>query len=203
MFRTANAFTYLTLSFCFVLIASTAPEIVEILFGKEWLGAAPYVTILAMIGLIQGSRLLLSPVLTALGRPRDVLVAQVAELILVLGALLLLGAPSIGWALAIWAARECLGGVILATLLRRATGVDLRAHLATGVVPLACAAVMFGVLWECRSLLPVTWGLASRLAVLAPLGLGVYVACAFVLNRRLVVELLEFGHTAIRRPTRP
>ena len=79
----------------------------------------------------------------------------------------------------------------------------MRAHLATGVVPLACAAVMFGVLWECRSLLPVTWGLASRLAVLAPLGLGVYVACAFVLNRRLVVELLEFGHTAIRRPTRP
>jgi O-antigen/teichoic acid export membrane protein len=202
VFQIAGAFTNLALFCCFVAIASITTEIVEMLFGKQWLGAVPFMTALALLGVVQASRLLLPPVLTALGRPGDVLVAQGAELTFVVVAILLSGVPSIGWAIAIWIAREWLGGAMLAALLRRASGLGVRDQFASALLPLACAAVMFGVVWVCRPLLPPTWGPAARIGMLAPLGLCAYAACAFALNRRLLAELIDFARSAIRRPLR-
>jgi O-antigen/teichoic acid export membrane protein len=197
VFRSASAFTCLTLFFCFVLIASTAAEIVEILFGKQWLGAVPFVTMLALLGLVQASRLLAPPVLTAFGRPRDLLIAQGAELAFIFGAILIFGVPSVGWAIALWVARECLGGSILVPLLRRAAGLGLRAQFSSCVVPLACAIATFGVVWMTRSALPSGWGAVLRLAVLGPVGAGVYLGSALALNRRLLLDLTRFGRSAV------
>lgn len=198
-YQKACAFTCLYLFLCFVLIASTAAEIVEMLFGTQWLDAVPFVTILALKGLLQASLLLGPPVLTALGRPRDLLIPQVAELAFIIGAILIFGVPSVAWAIALWVARECLGGSILVVLLRRAAGIGLRAQFSSCVVPFACATAVFGVVWMTRSALPPVWGPALRLAVLAPIGAGVYLGCALALNRRLVLELIRFGRSALSR----
>ena len=199
VFQSACAFTCLTLFFCFTLIASTATEIVQMFFGTPWLGAVPFVTVFALQGIIQASRLQVPPVLTALGRPRDLLIAQGAELAFILGAILIFGVPSVEWAVGLWVTRECLGGSILAALLRRAAGLGLRAQFSSCAVPLACAIAAFGVVWITRSALPPAWGPAARLAVLAPLGAGVYLGCAMALNRRLLLDLIRFGHSALTR----
>lgn len=195
--QSACAFSCLTVFLCFVLIAAMATEIVELLFGAQWLGAAPFVTVLALQGLIQTFRLLGAPVLTALGRLRDLVVAPAAELTLVLVGILVFGVPSVAWAIALWFARECLGAAIVVALLRRAAGLGLRAQFSTCAVPLACAVATFGVVWMTRSALPAGWGPALRLAVLGPLGAGVYLGCVAALDRRLLLDLTHFGRSAV------
>lgn len=198
-FQNACAFTCLTLFFGFVLIASTATEIVEMLFGTQWLGAVPFVTILALQGLAQAALLLVPPVLTALGRPRDLLSARAAELAFILGVILIFGVPSVAWAIAIWVARECVGGSISVALLRRAAGLGLRAQFSSCVVPLACAVATFGIVWMTRSTLPAGWGPVLRLAVLGPVGAVVYLGCTLALNRGLLLDLMRFGHSAVSK----
>lgn len=198
-FQTASGFACLVLYFGFILIGATSREIVDLLFGAQWNAIAPYVTILALQVFVQARRLLFTPVLTALGRPRDLLACQVAELVFVLLAIALTGVPSVPWAIGIWVAREAVGGTIQALLFRRASGLGWRAQFSGALVPLVCAVVMFAAVWAGREQLPPDWGPAARLAALAPLGACVYGACAFVLDRRRFVDLFGFIRSALQR----
>ena len=198
-FEAASAFACVALYLCFVMIGAVSPELVELLFGRQWLAIAPYVTILSLQVIIQARRLLLTPVMTALGRPRDLLVCQVAELVFILGAVLWSGVPSLGWAVGIWVLRECLGGSILVWLFRRETGLGLGALLSGSVVPLVSAAAMFAAVWFCRAELLGGWVPLARAAVLLPLGLLVYAVCVFLLDRRLLIDFLGFVRSAVQR----
>ena len=198
-FRAATAFNCLTLYFLFVMLSAVSLELVELLFGAQWLAIRPYVTVLALLGMVQASRMLASPLLTAVGRPRDLLLSQGIELAMVLAAIFITGVPTVGTAIAIWMAREVIGGVFLAWLLRRATGLGLREHLISAWMPMLCGAAMWAAIWALRPLLPADWIAAARLAVLAPAGALVYLTCAFVLNRALVMELLHFARSALHR----
>ena len=56
-------------------IGRVAPDIVEVLFGHRWHASSPYVTVLGFLVLLQVPRLLVTPVLTALGSPETLLSA--------------------------------------------------------------------------------------------------------------------------------
>jgi O-antigen/teichoic acid export membrane protein len=86
-YRSATEFTCLSLYPCFVGIAVVAPEVVALLFGRQWLASSPYVTTLALLMLVQAPRLLIAPMLTAIGRPQDSMVGVAVELIVMLGLL--------------------------------------------------------------------------------------------------------------------
>ncbi|MEP6876614.1 MAG: oligosaccharide flippase family protein [Burkholderiales bacterium] len=197
-FESASALACMLLYFCFVLIGSTSVELVEVLFGRQWLSIAPFVTILSMQVIIQARRLLMTPAMTAIGRPRDLLLCQLSELIFILGAVALTGVPSLPWAIGIWVLRECLGGSVLLWLFRRATGLGLRAVLGSSVVPLIGAIAMYAVVWLARAHLVEGWGPLTRAGVLAPLGAATYFISVFVLDRRLLAELFGFVRSAAR-----
>jgi len=198
-FRSASAFACALLYFGFLLIGAASPEIVELLFGKQWMSITPYVTILSMLVVIQARRLLMAPMMTALGRPRDLLACQVVELAFILGAVLLSGVPSLDWAIAIWVVRECIGGTVLLGLFRRATGFGPRLLFAGSGIPLIAAAAMFATVWAMRSTPLAHWVPIARLAVLAPLGALVYFGCVALLDRGLIVDLVSFARAAVQR----
>jgi O-antigen/teichoic acid export membrane protein len=198
-FQSASAFACVVLYFAFLLIGATSAEVVELLFGRQWMSIAPYVTVLAMLVVIQARRLLMAPMMTALGRPRDLLVVQVIELVFVLGAVLLSGVPSLDWAIAIWVVRECVGAAALLVLFRRATGFGLRVLFGSAVIPLVAAVAMFAAVWACRATPLASWIPLARLAVLAPLGAVAYFGCVALLDRRLIVDLIGFARAAVQR----
>ncbi len=202
-YRSASSFACVTLYFGFFLIGALSPELVELLFGPAWLAVAPYVTVLSLQVLVQARRLLLSPVLTALGRPRDLLASQAGELVFVLAAIALSGVPSLAWAVGIWVVREVLGGSIQGLMFRRATGIGFTEQARASLVPLLCALAMAGAVMACRSLLPDTplAGLppAARLGALGVIGSVVFAGFAMLLQRKLVFDLVDFGRAALRR----
>lgn len=198
-FEKASAFTCVIMYFGFVLIAATSPELVRLLFGPQWDAVAPYVSLLALQVLVQARRLLFQPTLTALGRPRELLVSPTAEFVFLAAFIALWGVPSVGWAIGLWLARDVVGGGLEAWLVARATGVRVRELLGTAIVPLVAALAMFSILWAAREmLLPETLGPAMRLFVLACMGGVVYFAGIALLDRRLLVDLGEFLRSAFR-----
>jgi len=69
--------------------------------------------------------LLITPVLTALGRPRDPLVGLATELAFMLGLTAALGMRSLTAAIGVWVASECVLALVFTGTLRRATGYGL------------------------------------------------------------------------------
>ena len=178
-YRSAVELTCFVLFPCFWGIALCAPEVVALLFGARWLTSSPTVVVLALLTTVQAPRLLITPTLTAIGRPRDPLIGLSIELVVVVGPLLALGRPalSLSAAVAIWVARELAAAPVMAWVLARATGIGIRDQLARASAPLLAAGAMaLAVLGLRRVLLPLEWGVAARLALLAPFGAAVYLA---------------------------
>jgi len=177
----------------------TAPEVVSVLFGSKWLPSAPYVTALALSVLVQAPRLLVGPMLTALGRPRDLLLEKAAELIFIVAAILLSRTPTLGWAVGIWIVRELLSLPITSWMLKRATGLGLLDQLRGVAVPLLASAVMAGVVLALRTRLPESFSATSRLGVMAVVGAVFFLITAYVLDRELIKQTLAFAQSALGR----
>ena len=198
-YRSAVEFTCLVLYPCFWGIALVAPEVVELLFGARWLAGSPYVTALALLTIVQAPRLLITPMLTAVGRPREPLVGLAIELAVTLGLLLTVGPRSLPWVVGIWILREVASVPVMVRLLRRATGIGVVEQLRGAVVPLLASAAMGLVLYLTRRLLPPGLGAASRMAILAPLGVVAFVVTAWSIDPRSMRRLASFLG-AVTRP---
>lgn len=183
----------------FVGIAVTAPEVVSVLFGAKWLPSAPYVSALALLVLIQAPRLLVTPMLTALGRPRDLLIERATELVFVVGAIFASRSPTLTWAVGIWMARELLSLPITSYMLSRATRLGPLEQLRGVTVPLAAAAVMAVTVLGLRSQLPGSLAPLARLLLLATTGGACFALTAFVFDRELVRTILRLAQAAIGR----
>jgi O-antigen/teichoic acid export membrane protein len=202
-FQFATSFVCAVLYACFIGIGVVAPEVVSVMFGDKWLPAAPYISVLSFLVLIQGPRVLVAPLLTALGRPRDLLLSKACELSFVVLALLITRVPSLAWAIGIWVTRELVALPITLRLLRRATGLSALAQLRGAGAPLAAASVMVAAVLLARYSLPSDLSALARLALLVPVGALAFVAVACVLDRELVKSVLAFARSAVGRSKRP
>jgi O-antigen/teichoic acid export membrane protein len=198
-FQLATSMVCVVLYACFIGLGLVAPEVVRLLFGEKWLPAAPYVTALAFLVLLQAPRVLVAPLLTALGRPRDLLLSKSAELVFVLLALGISRVPSLSWALGIWIAREVVSLPLTISLLRRATGFGAVEQFRGAFVPLCCAVIMGAVVWPLSAALPSDWSSWLRLLVLVPVGALAFVGSCRLLNREIVQSLTAIFTTALRR----
>ena len=198
-FQAALALVCLVSYFGFVLLGATAPEVVALLFGSQWVQISPYVTLLSLQVLTQAPRTAVIAAQKALGRPRDFLLCQAAELGVVVAAIALFGVPSVGWAIGIWLAREAVGSVMQWWMFRGATHMGIRHSLGGARVPLIAALAMFAAVSACRELLTQALGPLAALMVLVPVGAIVYLACVALLRPALLVELIRFAHFAFRR----
>ena len=195
-YQASTQFSCLALYPCFVGLGAVAPDVVEVLFGHRWQPSSPYVTVLGFLVLLQVPRLVFTPLLTALGRPRDPLVGLLAELLFMLGVSWTLGMPSLPWAIALWVASECVLVLVSSWVLRRATGYSVIEQFGGVLKPLLASLLMAAAVIETRLQLPAELGPVLRLAVLLPLGATVFALAIFILDRRLVKDFLEFARTA-------
>ena len=193
----AVAFACLLLYPCFAGIALTSPEIIATVFGPKWTPASGCVAALACLVLVQTPRLFVTPILTAIGRPRDPLVGVCTELVFVL-TLVTIGVPNLLWAAGIWIASECSQIPVSAWMLRRATAYGVLEQFAGTGVPLLATAIMAVALTGLRWLLPIDLPTASRLAALVMVGAMTYGAAVLALDRTLAARFFGFVHSGLR-----
>ena len=181
---------------CFVGIAVTSPELVSIVFGNHWAPVVPSVAALALLVLAQAPRLFTTPVLTAVGRPRDPLLGVAVELVFMLAMIGVFGLHSLLWATALWIACECMQIPVSTWMLRRATGFSLKDQFGGAVTPLLASMVLACSVLFVRRLLPPDLGVEPRLAALVLTGAPAYFAALILLDRRLVTTFLDFVRSA-------
>lgn len=191
-YRKSVEYACLLLYPCFAGIAVTAPEIVEIAFGRRWAPAVPTVAALACLVLLQAPRLFAVPTLTAVGRPRDSLVGVVAELGFMLAMVAAFGLPSLPWAVAVWLACECVQVPVSSWMLRRATGIRIADQFAGIRTPLLAALALALCVAAARAALPDGLGPLPRLVVLVAAGGAAYLAALCAADRALVATFLGF-----------
>jgi O-antigen/teichoic acid export membrane protein len=198
-YQASTQFSCLAMYPCFVGLGSVAPDIVELLFGHRWQPSSPYVAVLGFLVLLQAPRMAFTPMLTALGKPRDTLVGLVAELLFMLAAVWLSRVPSLPWAIGIWAASESVLFLVSGWVLRRATGYSMLEQFDGVLKPLLATLLMAVVVIETGSTLPGEFGPILRLAVLIPLGVATFAGAIYLLDRKLVKDFLQFVQIAFER----
>jgi len=195
-FQAATGFVCTALYALFVGIAVTSPEVVSVLFGTKWLPSAPYISALAMLVLLQAPRLMVTPMLTALGRPRDLLIGKAAELLFVVAAIFISRSPTLAWAIGIWIAREAISLPIMSKLMKNATTMGFIDQFRGVVVPAISSLVMAAGVLALRPHLPAGLVPVVRLAVLAVVGSVCFLGTAALLDRELVKTVLRFARAA-------
>lgn len=198
-YRSALELACLLLYPCFLGIAVVAPEVVELLFGRGWSNAVPYVSALAVLIVVLVPRVMATTLLNSVGRPRDAMVAVAFDLALMLTLMATLGGRGLAWAMGIWVARELAIAPVMSLVLRRSAGIAVREQLLGALVPLIAAVVMAAAVSLLRRALPPGLGALPRLSVLAPFGACVYVASAWVADRAVVARAFNFFAAALRR----
>lgn len=153
MFKQAQRFTATLLYFAFVLMAATSDRMVVLLFGAKWLPAAPYVALLCLTMLSQAPRMLTVPVLTAMGRPRDVLVGYSWGLVYMVLVLAVVPLKSGLTAMLIWAGTELVYAPVFAWLLWRRTGIGPLDQIRNISWALLAGVTSFGVTFEVNRLI--------------------------------------------------
>lgn len=192
VYKTALEFVCLVLYPAFVGLALTAPEVIDLVFGAQWLPSTPSVIALALLVLAQAPRLLSKPVLTAVGRPRDSLYGLVVELTVVIALLATLGAHSLPWAIGIWTVRELVAVPVMVGVVRRATGLTFTDQFRGALVPLLACAIMAGVVCVVRVSLPESVRALRMLIVLVAVGTLTFTGSAWLLDRRSAMRVIEF-----------
>jgi PST family polysaccharide transporter len=195
-YQASTQFSCLALYPCFVGLACVAPDVVEVLFGRRWLPSSPYVAVLGFLVLVQAPRLLVTPVLTAIGRPRDSLVGLIAELLFMLGVIWSLGMTSLSWAIVVWVASECVLAQVASWVLKRATGYTVFDQFRGVLKPFVASLVMAAAVIGTGLQLPTDFGPILRLTALLPLGAIVFAGTISFLDRRLVGDFMGFLRTA-------
>lgn len=192
-------FACLLLYPCFIGIAVTSAEIVEAVFGKSWAPTAPCISALACLVLLQTPRIFTTPVLTAVGRPRDALVGIGVELVFMLVVLATLGMPTLAWAVGIWVASECSQIPVSTWLLWRVTGYSIRDQLIAIRTPALAGAALALAIVAVRMVLPANLGVQLQLACFVMVGAIVYGASIILFDRRLVLSFVGFVRSGFGR----
>jgi PST family polysaccharide transporter len=201
-FQAAMSLVCLILYSSFLGIGVLAPELVQVMFGPKWLPSAPYVTALSCLVVVQAPRTLVTPLLTALGRPKDLLLGKVAELAFIAAAIAATRLPSLGWAVGIWIAREVVALPLNVWQLWRASRFSVAEQFRGALMPLVAALGMAGLVLTIKHTLPVGWGNVARLTILVPLGAGSFALIACLLGPTQVKSLVDFGLAAVGKSAR-
>ncbi|MDB5714326.1 MAG: hypothetical protein JWO15_1723 [Sphingomonadales bacterium] len=178
----------------FAGIALTAPFAMAVLFGNKWLAAAPIMTVLATAGVFVPSLGILTQMVTALGKSSLVLLFTLLQMGLSLAAIALIGTRDpVAIALCLCVPTPVIFFVTI-TALTRLTSFPLRRYLLGIGRPLACTAVMAGVVLAVPNLHA---GPFAQLVVLAIVGGVTYVGAALLIAREAVQEIIGLVRSMI------
>lgn len=137
----------------FMGVAALTPELIEVLFGKQWLPSAPVMQLLILIGPLQAILFYNSSVLTALGRPDLRLKIHLLNTLAnVIGFFI-----AVKWGIVAVAATYTIRGYLIApvsiTAINKLIGLDLRSYLSRYRGSVSATAAMVGAMLGTRFLL--------------------------------------------------
>lgn len=170
-------------------VAVTAPELVPVLLGPQWLPAVPLVQTMALAALAQTIVYRSEVVVNALGRPTMPLGYFSGVLVALILGMVLIQPHSPLAALWVWIGAMIGLSPLWIALVCRATGWSPVALLAPDARAVAAAAAMVGIVVLCDDLM--LGGLApfARFAAKVGIGFAAYALVTLILNRRALVEL--------------
>ena len=194
-----RAFHYIGLALAPVAagIAVLAPVLVPLLFGDEWRDAVPVVQLLAISAFVQGMLFTVGSALVAAGRPRAVIVAQLASAATVIPGLYIAAQFSIVAVATVHIVGAVVFGVVKLALASRALALDWR-ELVRAVVPtgLAVGGMVVGIhaIWT----LVDAWPEVVVAVVCVASGVVVYGAIVAVLLGGTVREIRQAAASVLR-----
>jgi O-antigen/teichoic acid export membrane protein len=177
----------------FTGLALTASEIVAVLLGPKWPGAAPILQILALVMPLRMVTTLLSPVLWGIAR------ADISATNMMLSAVVIFCACLIGsqWGPVGMAAAWLVAyPVVFIVVLHRSgqpVGLTVRDFWRAMRWPALASLVMAAAVGGTRWLLPISGGVVINLLILVPVGVLVYAGTLLALDRPSIRETLLLG----------
>lgn len=173
-------------------LAVTAAPLVETLFGAKWLGMAPYIQLLSLALIPMTVQILFAPVNNALGRPSRSMFAALGGAI-VFPLAFLIGAEwgliGMAWA---WLVAAPLLLFVTARLSAPLIGVslgDIARAMLPGLAPALTMAIGVGMV--AQFVLPPDLAAPIRLLLLVGLGVALYGALLWLLEREAISEMIR------------
>lgn len=195
--------TYITALFSvptFIGAAMLAPELIEAVFGAQWLTAAPVMRILAFIGILHSVSYFTGSAFYARGHADVVFGLNVLNGVTNVIAFWI----AVRWGIVAVAAVYVLRGYLVAPvrllLLRRHLGVDIRRYLSKLASPAAAAAVMAGAVAGLLALIAPGAGAWPRLAIGVPAGMLVYAGTLWTVDADGIRTVIRIARNAISDP---
>ncbi|UNU44149.1 lipopolysaccharide biosynthesis protein [Sphingopyxis sp. YF1] len=173
-------------------LAVTAAPMIETLFGAKWLGMAPYIQLIALALMLMTVQILFAPVANALGKPSIPMVASLGGAIIFPAAFLTgsqWGLIGMAWAWLVAAPLLLLLTARLAAPLIGVTLWDIARAMLPGLVPALLMAI--GVGFAATFLAGLGWSPPVRLILLVGLGVALYGALLWLLEREAIGEVLR------------
>ena len=181
----------------FVGLGCCAEEVIALVFGRQWVMAAPYFVVVALLVVPFFLWLYSYQVFNALGKPGPPAVNLAIEALYVIVAMVVFGRLSVNHAVAVWASRWVLVLPIGMTMLKRVSGMGYFTQLRGAVAPAVAAAAMGLVVVLVKRALLSALPDPVKLAVIAVTGALTYAAAIALLDRALVQELIGFATRAL------
>lgn len=171
-------------------LAVLAPELLIVVFGAQWAEAAPLVSVLSGLCLVQSVTFLVGSTLLARGRADLTMKISLASVPIVAAALWSAREHSILWVTVALTLSHLSVSLLTLHLSLRGTQVGWRGLLATIFRPLVCTLLMALILWLAKQSM-LSLPQATRLLTLIGIGAVSYLLMSWFINRKAVDELIQ------------
>lgn len=189
LLKTASMVAALTFPLL-VGLAVLAVDVVPLLLGAQWVDAAPLVSVLCGLCLVQSVAGLAGGAMLAQGRAKVSMLVSLVGFVGVGASLWLARNSGIFWVTVVIACTQSAMSLLMLHLVLNRVEGGWPAMLRAMVRPGAAAFVMGLAIWTMQPLLAL-YSPILRLAALILLGAGVYIAMSLLCNRAMVVEMFK------------
>jgi O-antigen/teichoic acid export membrane protein len=177
-------------------LSVTAPEVVDLVFGPNWVAARPVLGVLALAVTFRAILLVVPNFLQGIGDSRASFWCTCVGAVIFPPAFVIgchWGIVGVAWA---WLLGYPVMYAASAMIASRRGGLDTRRLLLAPIQPIAAGIVMIGVVTATRLLLPRTIPEPIVLAVLVATGAMTYGGALWILFRGLAMEVLQIFRRA-------
>lgn len=173
----------------FIVTALFSTEIINVLYGPQWVAAAPIAVLIALTAFVRFGYSLTSAGLMATGRPYLSSLTAAVSIVVRLGVIALIGATDImSFAIALCIA-DIATVIVPAYMMSRYLGYSinqsLRAHIPSLKLGLACLITALAIKWA----LPIAWPDFIKLIIVAPAIFVTWITAIIILRHPLRDEL--------------
>ncbi|VEP13840.1 putative polysaccharide transport protein [Hyella patelloides LEGE 07179] len=175
----------------FLVVAVLAPELVIIVFGKQWLPVVPVMRILSLIGIIHSISYFNNNIIMAMGKPFwNLIVNFLAMIINVIGFAIVVRWGIVAVA-AVFVIRGYLFLPIYLWLVRKLINIEIKQYLSQLLTPISSSVGMIFVIFAIKYFFSDWLNLYVLLTVCALVGSVVYVVMIHFFQPRLFQQVLN------------